>query len=183
MSRLVPALGLGIMAAGLIATNIALYDTPVDISPTMPAPRTGTKSPADIAVSSTMHDTTNFAETFERPLFSPSRRKFVPAPIEEKPVEVASAPMPAQPQLQPSAPPSPPPSLLGISVSGGNAKALLQMAGGGPATWFADGETVDGWTISEIDGNQAVLMRDGQEARLSLYPAVPASPTGSANAQ
>lgn len=183
MSRLVPALGLGIIAAGLIAMNIALYNTPVDISPTMPAQRTGAKSQAGIASPSTTPDTTNFAETFERPLFSPSRRKFVPAPVEEKPVEVASTPPAAQPQPQPSAPPSPPPSLLGISVSGGNAKALLQVAGGGPATWFANGEAVDGWTISRIDGNQAVLMRDGQETRLSLYPAIQAPPTGNANAQ
>ncbi|AZO32534.1 hypothetical protein EJ071_37960 [Mesorhizobium sp. M1B.F.Ca.ET.045.04.1.1] len=170
MMRAMAALGIGIAAAGLIATNAVLYDTAVDISPATPTQRSGTKLQDGAAPITTVPDMSGLAETFERPLFSPTRRKFVPAPAEPKPAEVATAP--AAPSPQETAAPVAAPSLLGISISVGNARALLRVDGGAAANWYANGETVDGWTVSAIDKDEAVLTRSGREARLSLYPPV-----------
>lgn len=180
MTRAIAALGIGI-AAGLIATNVVLYDTAVDISPVATVQRAGGKPPAGMVQSATTPDMSSFAETFERPLFSPTRRKFVPAPVEPKPVAVAAAL--AAPPPQETAAPAAAPSLLGISVSGGTARALLQVEGGAAADWYANGETVDGWTVSAIDKDEAVLTRDGREARLSLYPATQKPAAGGGLAQ
>jgi len=168
--RLIAALGIVIAAAGLVATNVFLYNMRVDISALAPAKKTGVKVPAGADPSEGMPDLGGFAETFERPLFSPSRRKFVPAPVDAEPVAPASAPVDPQPQAQQVAASVAAPSLLGISISGGTARALLQAEGGAAAEWYANGETVNGWTVSAIDKQEAVLTRDGREARLSLYP-------------
>ncbi|MER8734486.1 hypothetical protein NKJ81_31520 [Mesorhizobium sp. M0018] len=158
------------MIAGLVLVNVELYDTPVDIAPiasakgrdggTMPAPGGSLQIP----------DAGDFGETFERPLFSPTRRKFAPEPVAPQPVEVASVAI-EQPPPQNLAP-IVAPSLLGISIHGGAAKALLRIAGADAAVWYGNGEIVDGWTLSAIDKNQAVLERDGKVTRISLYPSV-----------
>ncbi|MCP9229983.1 hypothetical protein NMG46_06950 [Mesorhizobium sp. LMG 17147] len=163
-------MALAAIIAGLVAVNVALYDTPVDIAPIASAKgRDGgmTSAPGG---SLEIPDLGDFSETFERPLFSPTRRKFVPEPIEPQPVEVAAVAVeqPAPPQ---NAAPAVAPSLLGISIHGGAAKALLRIAGADNAFWYGNGETVDGWTVSTIDKNQAVLERNGKVARISLYPA------------
>ncbi|MGX5805654.1 hypothetical protein ACWGS9_31195 [Bradyrhizobium sp. Arg314] len=170
MMRTVPALGIGIAAAGLIATNVVLYETAVDVSPVAPAQRTGARPPTGVDQSATAADMGGFAETFERPLFSPTRRKFVPAPVEPKPVAVTAAPPTPPPQQVAVSVVAP--SLLGISISSGTARALLKTEGSAAADWYANGETIDGWTVSAIDKDQAVLTRDGRKARLSLYPAI-----------
>lgn len=172
MMRLLSALCLGAAAAALVLTNLVLYETPVDISPLSPSQRSTPKAAA-AGSSETVPDVAAFSETFERPLFSPTRRKFVPAPVEQKPIAVAAKPV-SQPEPQPAAAPVAAPSLLGVSINGGTARALLQAAGGGAAVWYASGETVDGWTVSAIDRDQAILRREGQEARISLYPATTA---------
>jgi hypothetical protein len=86
-----------------------------------------------------------------------------------QPVEVAVAPVeqaPAPVDVAPAAAPS----LLGISIQGGAGKALLRVAGSDKAVWYASGETVDGWKVSAIDRDQAVLERDGKVARILLNP-------------
>lgn len=181
MIRIAAALGLGIVAAGLIATNVVLYDTTVDISPLAPAQRTGARQQAGAVQGAAVPDPDGLAETFERPLFSPTRRKFVPAPAEPKPVEVAAAPVAPPPQE--TAAPVVLPSLLGISIGSGTARALLKIEGGTAADWYANGETVDGWTVSAIGKDQAVLTRNGQEARLLLYPVLQNPTSGAGLAQ
>lgn len=176
MIRTVSAVVIGLTVAGLIAINVVLYETPVDLSPMAPVQRTGSKSPPGAAQSTATLDANGFAETFERPLFSPTRRKFVPVPVEPKPVQVAAAP--ATPQLQAPGAPIVAPSLLGIVIGSGTARALLKPAGTVAADWYANGEIIDGWTVSAIDKDQAVLTRDGRQARLSLYPAAPKTAAG-----
>ncbi|RWF61190.1 MAG: hypothetical protein EOS26_33270, partial [Mesorhizobium sp.] len=102
----------------------------------------------------------------------PTRRKFVPEPAPPQPVAVAAVQVeqsPAPPPQQ-NAAPAVAPSLLGISIHGGRAKALLRIAGGEAALWYGNGEIVDGWKVSTIDKDQAVLERDGKITRISLYP-------------
>lgn len=163
--------GLAIAAviAALALVNVALYDTPVDITP-VASGKGHDGGPAAVAGSLQFPEAGDFSETFQRPLFTPTRRKFVPPPVAPPPVEVAVAPVEQAPAPPPEAPPAVAPSLLGVSIQGGAAKALLRVAGKETALWYGNGETVDGWTVSAIDKDQAVLERDGKVARIPLYP-------------
>jgi len=179
MIKLFAALGLGVTAGALALANLVLYDTPVDISPTAPsAQRSAHDLKAGAAGLPTAADGTGFAETFERPLFTPTRRKFVPVTDAGLPAQVAAAPaLPAQPVA--SAPAAPLPALLGISINGTGAQALLKSAGADQADWYGNGQTVDGWTVASVDKDAATLQRDGKSTRLLLYPPVlPAAPAG-----
>ncbi|MER9560098.1 hypothetical protein [Mesorhizobium sp. M0323] len=162
-------LALAAAIAGLVAVNLVLYDTPVDIAPIASAKGRDGGMMSAPGGSLQIPDAGDFSETFERPLFSPTRRKFVPEPVQPPAVEVASVAV-EQPPPQNLAP-IVAPSLLGISIHGGAAKALLRIAGADAAVWYGNGEIVDGWTLSAIDKNQAVLERDGKITRISLYPA------------
>ncbi|MER8583587.1 hypothetical protein NKG95_33805 [Mesorhizobium sp. M1423] len=164
-------LALAAAIAALVAFNLVLYDTPVDTAPIGSAKaRDGALAPSSPGSLQIADLDGDYTETFERPLFSPTRRQFVPEPVEPQPVEVASATV-EQPAAQNVAP-AVAPSLLGISIHGGSAQALLRIAGAESAFWYGNGETVDGWTLSAIDKNQAVLERGGKITRLSLYPSV-----------
>lgn len=177
MTGKLAALVVAATIAGLVVVNVSLYNTPVDIAPIASAKgREGGLRPGS-AGSLQMPDTGDFTETFERPLFSPTRRKFVPEPVVPQPVEVASVPVEQQPAPLPeNVAPAVAPSLLGISIHGGAAKALLQIAGSDAALWYGKDETVDGWKVSVIDKDQAVLERDGKITRISLYPSSQQTP-------
>ncbi|MER9934320.1 hypothetical protein [Mesorhizobium sp. M0088] len=164
--------GLAVAAgiAGLVLINVALYNTPVDITPVVSG-KGHDGGPASTAGALQFPEAGDFSETFQRPLFTPTRRKFVPPPVAPQPVEVAVAPVEQPPTPPPQeVAPAVAPSLLGISIHGGAAKALLRVAGSDAAIWYASGETVDGWTVSAIDKSQAVLERDGKVARIPLHP-------------
>ncbi|TIQ16770.1 MAG: hypothetical protein E5X51_33565 [Mesorhizobium sp.] len=169
MTGKLAALVVAAIIAGLVVVNVSLYNTPVDIAPIASAKARESGLLPGSAGSLQFPDASDFTETFERPLFSPTRRKFVPAPVVPQPVEVASAPAKQQPAPENVAP-AVAPLLLGISIYGGAAKALLRIAGSDAALWYGKDETVDGWKVSIIDKDQAVLERDGNVARISLYP-------------
>ncbi|RNJ44808.1 hypothetical protein B5V01_00465 [Mesorhizobium erdmanii] len=164
--------GLAIAAviAALALVNVALFDTPVDITP-VASGKGHDGGLVSVAGSLQFPEAGDFSETFQRPLFTPTRRKFVPPPVAPPPVEVAAAPVEPAPAPPPSeAPLAVAPSLLGISIHGGAAKALLRVAGSEAAVWYGSGDTVDGWRVSAVDKDQAVLERDGKLARIPLYP-------------
>ena len=164
------ALAIAAVIAGLVLVNVALYDTPVDITP-VASGKGHDGGVASVAGSLQFPEAGNFSETFQRPLFTPTRRKFVAPPVAPPPpVEVVAAVEQPPPPPPPEAAPAIAPSLLGISIHGGTAKALLRIAGSESAVWYGNGETVDGWTVSAIDKDQAVLERDGKVARVPLYP-------------
>ncbi|TPM32790.1 hypothetical protein [Mesorhizobium sp. B2-3-4] len=180
MIRLVTALGLGAAAAALALANVALYDTPVDISPTRPSAQRSLREAQDPATGLPAEiDASGFAETFARPLFTPTRRKFVPVADGAPLAPVAADPVaPAQPVA--SAAPAAAPALLGVSISGAGARVLLQPAGADKANWYGSGETVDGWRVAGVEKDAATLERDGKSARILLYPPVmrPPPPPG-----
>jgi len=164
--------GLAVAAviAALALVNVALFDTPVDITP-VASGKGHDGCLVSVAGSLQFPEACDFSETFQRPLFTPTRRKFVPPPVAPPPVEVAAAPVEQAPAPPPSeAPLAVAPSLLGISIHGGAAKALLRVAGSEAAVWYGSGDTVDGWRVSAVDKDQAVLERDGKLARIPLYP-------------
>jgi len=167
MSGRFAALAIAAGIAVLVLVNVALYNTPVDITP-IASGKGHDGGPASAAGSLQFPEAGDFSETFQRPLFTPMRRKIIPPPP-APPVDVAVAPVeqaPAPVDVAPGAAPS----LLGISIQGGAGKALLRVAGKDEALWYASGETVDGWTVSAIDKDQAVLERDGKVARILLHP-------------
>ncbi|QPC90771.1 hypothetical protein [Mesorhizobium sp. INR15] len=170
MIRAVAALGLAAAAAALGLANVMLYDTPVDISPTKASAQHSVRElQQDAAGAAIAPESNGFAETFERPLFTPTRRKFVPLPDVAPAVQVASDPVPlAQPIV--AAAPIVAPSLLGVSINGAGAKVLLKVAGGDSANWYGSGETVDGWTVSRVEKDAATLERNGKSSRVLLYP-------------
>ncbi|PBC08187.1 hypothetical protein [Mesorhizobium sp. WSM3859] len=179
MIRLGVALGLGLAAAALALTNVLLYETPVDISPTAPsAQRNMREAPAGAPGLPAAADSTGFAETFARPLFTPTRRKFVAvAERAPAPAQVASdSTPPAQPVA--SAPPLQAPALLGISINGASARALLKSAGAETANWYGNGETIDGWTVANVEKDAATLEQGGKSARILLYPPAPTATGG-----
>lgn len=163
-------LAMATMMAILVLVNVSLYNTPVDISPILSAKSHDGGLVSGPGGALQIPNAGDFAETFERPLFTPTRRKFVPEPVAPKPVELASAPVEQQSAPPQNAAPTVAPSLMGISIHGGTAKVLLQIAGGNDALWYGNGETVDGWTVSSIDKDQAVLERDGKVTQIRLYP-------------
>ncbi|MER9843853.1 hypothetical protein NKJ59_21735 [Mesorhizobium australicum] len=168
MIRIVAALGLGAASTALALANLTLYDTPVDISPTKASAQHNVRQLQQAAAGAPAASGNNsFAETFERPLFTPTRRKFIPAADGARPVQPASD---ALPQPVPGAGPTAAPSLLGVSLGGANARALFKVAGAEKANWYGSGETVDGWTVSRVETDAATLERDGKSKRLLLYP-------------
>ncbi|MER9306977.1 hypothetical protein [Mesorhizobium sp. M0496] len=168
MTLKVTGLAIAAMITGLILVNVALYGTPVDITP-VASGRGHDGALASAAGSLQFPEAGDFSETFRRPLFTPTRRKIVPPPVPPQPMEIAVAPA-EQPASLLEAAPAVAPSLLGISRNGGAAKALLRVAGSDAAVWYGNGETVDGWKVSAIDKDQAVLERDGKVAHILLYP-------------
>jgi hypothetical protein len=167
MSGRFAALAIAAGIAVLVLVNVALYNTPVDITP-IASGKGHDGGPASAAGSLQFPAAGDFSETFQRPLFTPMRRKIIPPPA-PPPGEDAVAPVeqaPAPVDVAPAAAPS----LLGISIQGGAGKALLRVAGSDKAVWYGSGETVDGWTVSAIDRDQAVLERDGKVARIQLHP-------------
>ena len=168
MTRKFAGLAIAAMIAGLVLVNVVLYDTPVDITP-VASGKGHDGGLASAAGALEFPEAGNFSETFERPLFTPMRRKFVAPPAGPPPVAVVAAAVEQTPP-PPEATPAAAPALLGISIHGGAAKALMRVAGSETAIWYGSGETVDGWTVSAIDKDQAVLERNGKVARVPLYP-------------
>ncbi|TPM16328.1 hypothetical protein [Mesorhizobium sp. B2-3-5] len=170
MIRILAAAGIGLVAAALAFANVALYDTPVDISPTTASAQRNVRELQNVVAGEpTSVASTDFAETFERPLFTPTRRNFVPLPDQAPPpVQAATAPI-APPQPVAIIAPAAAPSLLGVSISSTSAKALLKIAGSNKANWYGSGETIDGWTVSRVEKDAATLERDGKSERIPLY--------------
>jgi hypothetical protein len=110
----------------------------------------------------------DFAETFDRPLFSPDRRRHT-IKIEEDP---APAPVLSAPSSTVETPivTSPAPLLLGISIAGQTAQALLKVDGQDQPVWHRNGDTVAGWTIAGIGKDRATLQQNSQTSVLLLYP-------------
>ncbi|MFK0693142.1 hypothetical protein ACFX5Q_34165 [Mesorhizobium sp. IMUNJ 23033] len=184
MSGRFAALAIAGGIAGLCAVNASLYNRPVNLAPIASAKARDGAVATGVSGSLQLSNAGDFSETFARPLFSPSRRKFVPEPVAPPPAEVAADAAPQPPaQSLPEVAPAAAPSLLGISIHGGAAKALLRQAGSDATHWYGKDETVDDWRVSVIEKDGAVLERNGKVTRILLYPPGPpnqAAPAASA---
>ena len=98
----------------------------------------------------------SFREIASRPLFSPGRRP--PTEFEDGPVAVETAP--ALPQELDV-------TVVGI-VTGPRAVALLRRGGGADMIPLAKGQTLAGWTLTEIEPFRLVFRRGADEQEIEL---------------
>ena len=135
-----------------------IYLSPPDIS--APAVQVADILSAGSLSAHSAHAETQYPEIAERPLFSRSRRPFVPPQpvvVEQPPPE--PQPVAAEPQI----------TLQGVMISGRTRHALI-LAGGEPAPrWLSEGDSVTGWKIKEIGTNGVRLIAEGQTRKVNLY--------------
>jgi hypothetical protein len=166
--------------AASAAANYVLYANPPATGPLAPATAvnlgsaaaesSGEKLPASELL---------LVHTQTRPLFSPTRRKWVePAQPEPAAPEVAAPLVPAEPPAlpEPTMAETPPPSvtLLGVEKTPSGAKALLLKSGTADALWFKSGEKLEGWAVQAIDAGSVEMALGKRKIKLELYPPLPA---------
>lgn len=157
-----------VTGAILIVANWTVYRTNIDVSPISPKLHAVTEQPQGSGDALLAEDVRDFSVTLERPLFSKSRRRFVPTPIEPAPVETAVLVGPAPP-TDPVISPEVLPKLLGISIGAEVSKALFRVDGE-EAQWHVKDELLAGWLIVAIEKDRVLVARDGRETRIQLYP-------------
>ena len=110
----------------------------------------------------------DFAEIVGRPLFTATRRPFVPS----EPAQARSEPAPAEPRR-------PPPNvrLIGVVIDAGKKRALLRTPEQPRGRWVEEGETIDGWLLRSVQADAAILAFGLGTHELRLYPAQGASAT------
>lgn len=100
-----------------------------------------------------------FDEIASRPLFSATRRPFVPKEDEQLP-EPAAGPGMTGPEVE----------LVGVLLSENRRAALLAPTSGESPQWLYEGQTLNGWVIEGIEADQAMLRRGQRETILELRP-------------
>ena len=104
------------------------------------------------------------ARVAARPLFEASRSPVVP--VEDVPIPVAGGNGPSLAQAV----------LLGVFDSGADAGAIVSVAGN--VVRVRRGETTGGWTLSSLDGSEAVFRHSsGVQETLSIAPRAPTAQT------
>jgi hypothetical protein len=115
----------------------------------------------------------SYPETLARPLFSPTRKPPEPRPPE--PV-ADQQPMPPEQPPQPIQVTSPDTLILkGIFIDDGHRLALVQTPAAPQGVWLAQGGTVEGWTVAQIEKQSIAIEANGQSASLTLYVDKPAN--------
>lgn len=98
-----------------------------------------------------------------RPVFEASRKPFVPPPP-----PAPSAPPPVVAEVTPQ--PRPDLVLGGILLNGGVRKALLRKRNEADGNWQAEGDILDGWTITTVSDAKVVLNKQTDRIEIELYP-------------
>ncbi len=160
---------LGAVMLLLVLTNMYMLARPVNITAisdgTGGAKRLpGQEETGDQAGTDHIQELT-FVQTFSRPLFSIDRRKYEPPkPKPPPPQKTVNAPKPA-PVVNP-----PELRLIGVSIDGTSARALIA---GGPdpnPVWVAEGEAIEGWVLAKVLEGAITVTQAGAEFSIDLYP-------------
>ncbi len=110
-----------------------------------------------------------YAETFSRPIFSPTRRPFQVA-VAAAPVEEEQQPEPDAPEPEPAAAPDSTQLLLkGIFISANASSALIVSPDKPEGAWIVAGDEVAGWKLLEINKDSVSLSAAGQSIELKQY--------------
>jgi hypothetical protein len=104
--------------------------------------------------------------TFARPVFSPTRRPFVPVvpPVEPETQE----PLQPTPETVPAYDPNQF-VLKGVIINDGQAKALIATPEQATGVWLSQGSELSGWKVEKIDKNTVTLIANGQPHVLKQY--------------
>jgi hypothetical protein len=132
-------------------TSVAAGTAPANAPPT----RTPMAPPLD------ERPLSEFGEIVRRPLFTATRRPYVPA----EPTQRAAEPAPAVPTR-------PPPNvrLSGVVIDAGKKRALLRTPEQPRGRWVEEGDTIDGWLLRSVEADAAIVALGGETHELRLYP-------------
>lgn len=141
-------------------------DTAPEVTAARPAPRARDGTADDAARRARPDPLANLAlddlrDTVNRPLFERSRRPATPP-----------APPPVAPPPPPPPPRGPDPNaleLVGIIAGDQQSVALLKRRASGREVRAQIGETIDGWTIADIEPQRVILRHGGTELALQLF--------------
>ncbi len=157
--------------ASLALANLYMAANPVDISGIPPAKRsldhlTGKASSGGETGTDHIEELT-FVQTFSRPLFSPDRRKYQPpkAKPKPKPKKKVAKKKPAKKAVKP-----PKFRLMGVSIVGTKARALIAGAPEDGPTWLSQGDAILKWTLTEVRDQSVTFTREDMQVTFELYP-------------
>lgn len=168
------ALGTAMGLLGLI--NVVMLGRPLDLRPISnenSAPRGLFGQEVSDGESGTGHiEELTFVQTFSRPLFNADRRKYQPPeppPTPEPPPDppkVVETPAP-EPEIAP-----PTFRLIGVSVSGSSARALILDGRNRDPQWVLEGEAIEGWVLEKVLDGAIKVSQSGAEFSIDLYPEI-----------
>lgn len=153
-----------VAALSLLYCNWWLLTEPVDLSPIEPAEKSVAKSSAEpLLETQTPLDLADLTETTARPLFIPARRQ--PArDVARAAGAVVDTKAGAPEEL----------SLIGVIGYTNGKKALIRKDPNQPGTWISIGEEVQGWRVTDITHDAAVLeTREGKHTLRLIYASKP----------
>ena len=160
---LVAALCIGTAVIVLLVANLMIARMTIDISPDM----LGSVASADSSKPRLVtHPApaigSEFSETVARPIFSPTRREFVP-------VQRLETPPPTVETIAPPAIRKPALVLQGTRRIDGKTTALIKLESSPNPDWYSVGQVIDAWQISLIDTNRLVLSYGEERVEYALY--------------
>lgn len=160
---LLAAACIGTAVIVLLAANLMIAQMTIDISPDISGSAASNDSSKTRSATLAAHVIgSEFSETAARPIFSPTRREFVPAQQLETPpppVETVAPPVIRKPVLV----------LQGTRWIDGKTTALIKLESSPNPDWYSVGQVIDAWQISLIDTNRLVLSYGGERAEYALY--------------
>ncbi len=161
---LVVLLGGFALACGVVAYGLWIQPVP------LPANRSMTVwEPPLLADNVAVLDvpaSTDFSETFARPIFLPTRRPFVAPPEEVLPPEIDAALM-TLPQA--AAPDASVLVLKGIRLNEGSQQALVLSAASPTAQWLSLGSEIEGFRLVDIGDDRVTLEAGPKRVEIKLY--------------
>lgn len=154
-------------ALALLAANLAMSSTMIDISPSaVAAIPSGSANPERVGLPRNATADLQLPETLARPLFSPTRRDTVSAPAIEEPVEtpqhdevIEEVSLPTGLRLQ------------GTRSLDGRLSALVAMEGEASA-WLNEGDAIGGWRLVSVGAETISVSAGAETMTLSLHDSV-----------
>ena len=150
-----------LVIGALAALNWRLLGMTIDISPVGVGGGTGALDGIIVAAGVAPFEAkplSSYPETAARPLFSPTRR---PRAVTARPT--AEQPAPPRPAVDLH--------LVGVMmVAPAQKRALIRSPHQPRGNWIAEGEQIDGWTLSRITESAVVVESGGQRHELKLHP-------------
>lgn len=166
---LIPLFGTALLCAlalllGQQAVNVIRHEQTSPLPQATPAAALPTSARASAQTAAVRRPDVFYSAIVDRPLFAPTRRPVVEDDVEDVAVEAVVEEVAQDIQ-------TPPPDdavLAGVMGNSDNKSAFIVLDGA-DGVWMKLGETVAGWTITEIQANWVELSADDAKIRLELF--------------